>query len=192
MVLDFTHYVGTGLDLRNDTNPVRTLNGTYFTEAVTADAINWLEHKVPAASKGTFAYLAHESNHAPLEVPQYYINGECADAIPLSRPSRRIVCGMMRAVDSSLANVTNAYRRLGVWDSTVIIMSTDNGGNTDTGGSNYPLRGNKVCVIPFSRYVGCVLKDTWHPRQHRGKVAFVVLGGLAVVWPQFNEVFQRR
>ena len=32
----------------------------------------------------------------------------------------------------------------GVWDRTVIIMSTDNGGNTDTGGSNAPLRGNKA------------------------------------------------
>ena len=45
---------------------VTNLNGTYFTEAVTADAVNWLEHEVPRASVGTFAYLAHESNHAPV------------------------------------------------------------------------------------------------------------------------------
>ena len=40
---------------------------------------------------------------------------------------------MMRAVDASLKNVTDAYKRLGVWGRTVVIMSTDNGGNTDTG-----------------------------------------------------------
>lgn len=139
----FTHYVGAGLDLRNDTMPVRDLNGTYFTEAVTTDVVRWLGAEVKPG-KSTFAYLAHESNHAPLEVPMHYIDGGCAAAIPRDRPARRIVCGMMRAVDASLANVTAAYKRLGVWDRTVIIMSTDNGGNTDTGGSNAPLRGNKA------------------------------------------------
>eukprot|EP00038_Savillea_parva_P026165 m.51896 g.51896 ORF g.51896 m.51896 type:complete len:729 (+) comp7340_c0_seq1:112-2298(+) len=166
----FTHYVGTGLDLRNDTTPVWNLNGTYLTEAVTADAINWLEHTVPTATVGTFAYLAHESNHAPLEVPQSYIDGDCANAIPANRPSRRIVCGMMRAVDSSLTNVTAAYQRLGVWESTIVIMSTDNGGNTDTGGNNYPLRGNKA-----TSWEGGVRGVGWvgggHPAVNRGIVS---------------------
>ena len=47
-------------------------------------------------------------------------------------------------VDSSLKNVTDAYKALGIWDSTVVIFSTDNGGNSDTGGSNHPLRGQKA------------------------------------------------
>lgn len=53
---------------------------------------------------------------------------------------------MMRAVDDSLRNVTNAYKHLGVWEDTVVIMSTDNGGETDTGGNNFPLRGNKATM----------------------------------------------
>ena len=123
--------VGVGLDLRNDTTPVPTERGRYFTELVTSDAVRWLRSVIakqagPAAGKGregaaqksTFAYLAHESNHAPLQVPAYYIDGGCADGIPASQPERRIVCGMMRAVDSSLKNVTDAYKELGVWDST--------------------------------------------------------------------------
>jgi hypothetical protein len=60
-------------------------------------------------------YLAHESNHAPLQVPLHYVTGFCADNIPIDRPARRIVCGMMRAVDASLANVTEVYKSLGVW-----------------------------------------------------------------------------
>ena len=75
-----------------------------------------------------------------------YIDGHCADHVPADRPARRIVCGMMRAVDASLKNVTDAYKALGVWEETVVIMSTDNGGQTDTGGNNFPLRGNKATM----------------------------------------------
>ena len=53
---------------------------------------------------------------------------------------------LMRAVDGSLKNATDAYKSLGVWEGTVVIMSTDNGGETDTGGNNFPLRGNKATM----------------------------------------------
>lgn len=66
----FTHHVGPGLDFRDDVTPVSTLNGTYFTEAVTADAVEWIAANAgrPRATS-TFAYLAHESNHGPMQVP---------------------------------------------------------------------------------------------------------------------------
>ena len=36
-----------------------------------------------------------------------------------------MLCGMMRAVDSSVANMTAAYKRLGLWQETVVIFSTE-------------------------------------------------------------------
>ncbi len=42
-------------------------------------------------------------------------------------------CGMMRAVDSSLRNITDTYRKLGILNDTLVIFSTDNGGNPATG-----------------------------------------------------------
>lgn len=152
------------------------LNGTYFTEAVTDDAVRWLHAEIGASGNGpsTFAYLAHESNHAPLQVPAHYIDGGCAAAIPRSRPARRVVCGMMRAVDESLANVTNAYKKLGVWSQTVVIFSTDNGGNTDTGGSNHPLRGNKASSweggVRGVGWVGGGLTDVLRGAQSRAMI----------------------
>lgn len=132
-----------GLDLRNDTTPVEDQNGTYFTELVTSEHIRWLsEVHRKNASQPTFTYMAHEANHAPLEVPSHYIRDGCLQ-IPATNPSRRMLCGMMVAVDDSLRNLTNAYKSLDLWEKTVVIFSTDNGGNTDTGGSNHPLRGQK-------------------------------------------------
>jgi arylsulfatase B/arylsulfatase I/J len=112
----FTHHVGAGLDLRNDTKAATGLNGSYFTELVTAEHIRWLESVVTAnRSQPTFAYLAHEANHAPLQVPPAYIRGGCLK-IPASNPSRRMLCGMMTAVDDSVRNVTNVYKKLGIWN----------------------------------------------------------------------------
>jgi hypothetical protein len=55
---------------------------------------------LPCASSSrtqpTFTYMAHEANHAPLEVPAHYIRGSCLD-VPATNPSRRMLCGMMVA-----------------------------------------------------------------------------------------------
>lgn len=96
----------------------------------------------PAAK--TFAYVAYQAVHGPLEVPAHYINAECEALIPVSYPRRRIYCGMVRAVDESIKNITDAYEAMGILNSTLIILSTDNGGTTNEGGNNYPLRGNKA------------------------------------------------
>ena len=91
--------MGNYLDFRNNTAPVPGETGHYFTELVTTDVVRWLGSVIAPPSKAdtgdahhhgnragagngtravggersTFAYLAHESNHAPLEVPEYYI-----------------------------------------------------------------------------------------------------------------------
>ena len=138
---------------------VRNESGRYFTELVTANAIGWLEGSVREnASRPTFAYLAHESNHAPMEVPMSWIAEGCLK-IPPANPTRRMLCGMMRAVDSSVHNMTGAYKRLGLWEQTVVIFSTDNGGNTDTGGNNSPLRGNKVPPKAWHTHGSCMGLD---------------------------------
>lgn len=124
-----------------------SLNGSYFTEVVTQDVQRWIRHTVAEnSSRPTFAYLAHQSNHAPMQVPSHYIRDGCLD-IPASNPTRRMLCGMMTAVDDSVRNVTEVYKELGIWNETVVIFSTDNGGNSDTGGSNAPLRGQKATTF---------------------------------------------
>lgn len=147
----FTHRVGVGLDLRNDTQPDfanRNESGVYMTELITSRVSTWIRSvQASSPSRPTFAYVAHEAVHAPNQVPASYLEGPCNANIPAAQPIRKILCGMLRAVDMSVKNITDVYRELGILDDTLIIFSTDNGGNTETGGFNGILRGNKATTF---------------------------------------------
>jgi hypothetical protein len=122
--------VGQGYDYRYDFAVDSAAAGDYTTHRVTTAVQSWIEKQIRhSAAAKTFAYVAHEAVHGPLEVPVSYIKGPC---------------GMVRATDESLKNISDTYKSLGIWEQTLTIVSADNGGNVNDGGNNYPLRGNKA------------------------------------------------
>ncbi|XP_020614263.1 arylsulfatase I-like, partial [Orbicella faveolata] len=67
-----------------------------------------------------------------------------------STEDRRIYAAMVASLDESVGNITKALKRSGLYDNSVIVFTTDNGGapwgfNWNQG-SNYPLRGGKVTL----------------------------------------------
>eukprot|EP01048_Picozoa_sp_COSAG05_P004262 COSAG05_NODE_224_length_13609_cov_26.220429_5_plen_99_part_00 len=72
--------------------------------------------------------------HSPMEVPLRYIEGECGDLVGATYPTRAIYCGMVRAMDESVKNITQTYRELGILDQTLVVLSADNGGEPGAGG----------------------------------------------------------
>eukprot|EP00940_MAST-03C_sp_MAST-3C-sp2_P001088 g1088.t1 len=144
----FTHMVGPGFDYHEDFECDSDAAGVFTTEKVTRSVTEWITRQVKAnQSVKTFAYVAHEAVHGPLEVPLRYVQGECEELVPADRPVRRIYCGMVRAVDESVRNITETYASLGIIDDTLFILSGDNGGIPYVGGNNYPLRGNKATAF---------------------------------------------
>ena len=51
---------------------------------------------------------------------------------------------MMTALDEAVGNVTRELKQHNMFNNTLIIFTTDNGGSPGEGGNNYPLRGTKV------------------------------------------------
>ena len=54
---------------------------------------------------------------------------------------------MLRAADEGIGNITKLLQERDIMDDTIIIFTTDNGGQTHQGSRNWPLRGNKGTVF---------------------------------------------
>lgn len=136
----YTHEDNGHLDFRNNTEVERNLNGTYSTFIYKQRAIDIINYH--NSSKPLFMYLPFQAVHAPLQAPDEYI----ALYKHIKDASRRNFSAMVTAMDDAIGAIVQALKTKGLFNNTVLIFTTDNGGQVLMGGNNYPLRGNKATL----------------------------------------------
>ena len=125
-----------------------------------------------------FLFWAPHIAHAPLQVPPAFL--ERFRGIDDWR--RRRYAAMVHYLDASVGRVVDRLRTVGLWDSTLMVFSSDNGGsvvsNGGAGGNNWPLKGGKMSNWEGGVRVPAFASGGWIPPHRRGRR----LEGLVTLW----------
>ena len=105
-------------------------------------------------------YFSVQNVHSPYEMPLAY------EANDYPAMWDNTYANMLAILDSATYNVTDALKRAGLWDSTLVLWTADNGGITL--GNNYPLRGHKHDPWEGSSRVTAFMTGGFLPTSLRG------------------------
>lgn len=120
-------------DLHENFNHVH--NETYASDLYTDKALEQINNEP------FFMIVSHQASHTPLQAPDRYLK-HCY----MKNKWRKIFCGMTVSLDESLNRIEMKLKEEDLWNDTVILFMTDNGGQPWFGASNYPYRGTKNSV----------------------------------------------
>ncbi|XP_077332934.1 arylsulfatase J [Lithobates pipiens] len=112
-------------------------HGIYSTEMYTQRVQNILSSHNP--KKPIFLYIAYQAVHSPLQAPGTYLENYKS----ITNVNRRRYAAMLSCLDDAIKNITIALKKYGFYNNSVLIYSSDNGGQPMAGGNNWPLRGSK-------------------------------------------------
>ncbi|XP_064207898.1 arylsulfatase I-like [Anguilla rostrata] len=126
-----------GYDLHEGEGVAWGRGGKYSTHLYTQRVRKILAAHDP--HRPVFIFLSFQAVHTPLRPPKGYIYPYRG----IGNVGRRKYSAMVSIVDEAVRNVTYALRKYGYYQNSVIVFSTDNGGQPFSGGSNWPLRGRK-------------------------------------------------
>mmetsp|Transcript_36903 Transcript_36903/g.80960 ORF Transcript_36903/g.80960 Transcript_36903/m.80960 type:complete len:523 (-) Transcript_36903:110-1678(-) len=159
-------FAGTVVDLWENDGPAYGQNGTYNAFHFAERAVKLIE--AHDASQPFFLFLAWQNAHTPNQVPAEFLGPKLPD--DTDEELRRTYQGMVHCLDNGIGNVTQALKSKGMWDNSLVIFSSDNGGREDHdfGGNNYPLRGMKFSDFEGGVRVASVASGGLIPAARRG------------------------
>ena len=106
----------------------------YLTNRITEEAVAFINiHK----DRPFFAYVAYNAVHAPPQAPKEDVKHQTGDE------TRDVLMAMLLHLDNGVGEIAKAIKDAGVWDDTLFIFLTDNGGSAAMHANNAPLRGFK-------------------------------------------------
>ncbi|MCK0189952.1 sulfatase-like hydrolase/transferase [Arenibacter sp. F20364] len=110
----------------------------YLTDAFSREAIRNIK-TAAEKKKPFFVYLAYNAPHVPLQAKAE----DLKKFANIKDKDRRTYAAMVYAVDRGVGQIIKTLKETKQYGNTLIVFLSDNGGNTDHGANNYPLKGTK-------------------------------------------------
>ncbi|XP_077585113.1 arylsulfatase I [Stigmatopora nigra] len=126
-----------GFDLHEGERPAWEMVGNYSTLLYVNRVKQILKNHDPDTP--LFLYLSFQAAHTPLQAPDRFLDLYSSQ----SNHVRRHYAAMLSCLDHGIGQVVRQLKESGLYQNSVVIYSSDNGGQPLSGGSNWPLRGGK-------------------------------------------------
>ena len=128
-------------DLRDDTRPVKSAE--FNVKLFNRRAAEIVRDHAPDAP--LFLYSAIPLVHAPMEAPHDVLMRHHERLQHIPNHERRVFAAQTVLLDESVEALVNVLRASALYDNSLVVVASDNGGNptADGAASNWPLRGMK-------------------------------------------------
>lgn len=147
------------------------LDGTWMDTILIENTLSQIEaHDV---SQPLFLIHAFHSVHTPLEPPEAIWEPYAA----VNDTTRRNYAAMVTFVDNQVGRIVDAMKAKGMWENTLFVMSSDNGGpiypghsaELNGGANNFPLKGSKTVDLEGGIRVVSFVSGPLVPEEMRGQ-----------------------
>lgn len=122
---------------------LETFSSDYLTDFFTDEGLRFIgqEHKADP-KKPWFVFFSYNAPHTPMQATPDDL--EQFKHIPDKK--RQTYAAMMFALDRGVGRIREYLEETNQWDNTLLVFFSDNGGATNNGSWNGPLRGVKGCL----------------------------------------------
>lgn len=144
MMDDYHHHRRAGMNLmRRDNEPIETEG--HATDLFTAWAIEYVRSRCTTTAgeaRPFFLYLAYNAPHTPIQPPAAWLAKVKARERGISEQRAKLVA-LIEHLDHAIGRVVDEISQAGFAENTLVIFSSDNGGQLDVGARNGAARGGK-------------------------------------------------
>ncbi|PIK56574.1 Arylsulfatase B [Apostichopus japonicus] len=139
----FSHISHGNYDFWDHNKRAMKYKGVYSAEAYGEKAVEVIENHANSKNENPmFLFLSFQVPHEPQQVPPSYIN-KWKSYANVKPERRKKLFGQISCMDEVVHKVVNSLKHNHLWNNTVVIFSSDNGGPFRNEASNIPLRGQK-------------------------------------------------
>lgn len=134
--------------------------GEHIEDRMAAEAVAWMERH---RDRPFFLNYWMFSVHAPFDAKPDAVERARARVDPADAQASPTYTAMVESMDDAVGTLLDALDRLGLTDDTIVIFTSDNGGNMydtvdrTTPTSNRPLRGGKATMFEGGVRVPCIV-----------------------------------
>jgi arylsulfatase A-like enzyme len=128
----------------------------HATDLFTQWAVSYVREK-RASDRPFFMYLAYNAPHVPLQPVEARLK-RLLEREPGIDPKRARLAAQIEHLDEGVGNVIAALKETGAYQNTLVIFTSDNGGQASAGASTGGLRGSKENVYEGGIRVPCCVE----------------------------------